>query len=64
MGKLGFLLLVLGAGSCVMSFMNYESRLLTWINNWGEQVAWCIRGGLVVLGLLLMMVGKQKPKGD
>lgn len=62
MRSLGFLLLVLGVGSIVVQFMDMEMRLLAWINTWGEGVAWGIRGGLVVLGLILLKAGKSKAK--
>jgi hypothetical protein len=60
MRTLGFLLLVLGIGSSVVTFMDMEMRLLGWINNWGEEVAWGIRGGCVLLGLVLIAAGKKK----
>lgn len=60
MRSLGFLLLVLGVGSSVVHFMDMEMRLLQWIDTWGEGAAWGIRGGLAVLGLLLIKFGKPK----
>lgn len=63
MRQLGVLLLILGIGSCVVYFMNMEMRLLMWINNWGENVAWGIRGGCILLGALLAFAGKKKGNG-
>jgi hypothetical protein len=63
MRQFGVLLLLFGIASCVLYFMNMELRALRWIDTWGEQVAWGIRGGLIVLGLLFSMVGGKK-KGD
>jgi hypothetical protein len=60
MRSLGFLLLVLGVGSSVVHFMDMEMRLLQWIDTWGEGAAWGIRGGLAVLGLLLIKFGAKK----
>lgn len=60
MRSLGLLLLVLGIGSCVVHFMDMEMRLLRWIDTWGENAAWGIRGGFVAVGLLLMVAGKKK----
>lgn len=60
MRQLGLLMLVLGIASCVVHFMDMEMRWLMWINTWGEQAAWGIRGGLIVLGLLLVVAGKGK----
>lgn len=61
MRLLGLLLLVLGIGSTVAFFLEMESAVLQWIDNWGPEVAWAIRGGMVLVGLLLVMAGK---KGD
>lgn len=60
MRQLGLLLLILGIGSCVVHFMEMEMRLLRWIDTWGEEAAWGIRAGFIVLGLLLMTAGKKK----
>lgn len=60
MRSLGLLLLVLGIGSCVVHFMDMEMRLLRWIDTWGENAAWGIRGGFIAVGLLLMVAGKKK----
>lgn len=60
MRSLGLLLLVLGIGSCVVHFMDMEMRLLRWIDTWGENAAWGIRGGFIAVGLLLVMAGKKK----
>lgn len=60
MRQLALLLIVLGIGSCVVHFMNMEMKLLMWINNWGEGVAWGIRGGCIALGLLLLMATGKK----
>ncbi len=60
MKRLGLLLLLLGAGSIVLHFMNMEFRLLRWIDSWGETAAWGIRAGLIVIGLVLTMAGGGK----
>jgi hypothetical protein len=62
MRSFGLLLVFLGLASSVVQFMNMEMRFLTWINNWGEGTAWAIRGGCVLVGALLVKVGKPKPK--
>ena len=60
MRQLGFLLLLLGLASAVVYFMNMEMKVLRWIDNWGDGVAWGIRGGLVALGGLLVVATKPK----
>jgi hypothetical protein len=54
----GFLVLM-GAGSFVLHFMNMEFRLLGWVDNWGPVVGNCIRIGLIVVGGIVWFLGKQ-----
>lgn len=60
MRNFGFLLLGLGVASAVVHFLGMEMKVLQWINTWGENAAWGIRGGLVAMGLLLFALGKPK----
>lgn len=60
MKLLGLLLLVFGVGTIALYFMGTEVQALKWIGNWGENVAWGIRGGSALLGLLLLMAGGGK----
>jgi len=48
-GKGGLLLAAMGIMSIVLSFFNYEIRLLAWINIWGTTIGWVIRF-LLILG--------------
>jgi hypothetical protein len=56
--SIGAFLALAGVASAVLSFFNYELRILMWIDRWGDGVAWAIRIGLVVVGLILVAVGK------
>jgi hypothetical protein len=60
MRLLGLLLLVFGVGTTVLYFMETSVSWLDWVGNWGPEVAWGIRGGSAVLGLVLMAAGKKK----
>ena len=62
MRSFGVLLVLLGIASSVFQFIGRETRLLMWINEWGEGVAWGIRAGCIVLGAVLIKLGKPKPK--
>ena len=62
MRLLGLLLLAFGIALFVVHFMKMDVQLLHWVDTWGEGAAWGIRGGFVVVGLLLTMTGKQKGK--
>ncbi|QKX05237.1 hypothetical protein HN014_10000 [Aquimarina sp. TRL1] len=58
MSKIGRYLFFIGLISTVLNFLNYELRILMWIDSWGTAVGWGIRIGLTVLGLVLMMLSK------
>lgn len=55
---LGVILIVVGLLSAGVSFLDMNFIFLTWINQWGENVGWIIRGGMVFLGLILYFAGK------
>ena len=63
MRVLGLLLLLFGVATLVLYFLDQPFAAFDWINNWGDNVAWGIRIGATVLGLVLMMSGKKKDKG-
>ncbi len=56
LGQFGGFLALMGVVSIILHFFNYELRLLMWIDLWGTTVAWAIRIGLIVVGLLLMFL--------
>lgn len=39
---------------------NFRFPLLDWIYNWGPTVAWAIKGGITVLGLVLWLSFKNR----
>ncbi len=57
MKLLGVLLLLAGIGLLVVHFLGLDVPQLTWVTQWGDGVAWAIRGGPVLLGLLLVKMG-------
>jgi hypothetical protein len=58
MRQLGLLLVIVGIAACVVHLMEWDVKLLEWTNTWGEEVAWAIRGGFILLGLILLKAGK------
>jgi hypothetical protein len=62
MRLLGLLLLLFGLTTIVLHFTNTSVEWLAWMGNWGDNAAWGIRIGAVVLGLILMSLGKKDPK--
>ncbi|MDV6234155.1 hypothetical protein CH379_000725 [Leptospira ellisii] len=47
-----------GIVSSVLSFFNYNLKILMWVDNWGVSTGWAIRGGLIVGGVILYFLGK------
>lgn len=59
MARVGGLMALMGVVSSLLTFTEYELRLLLWIGAWGDSVAWFVRLALVVVGLA-MMVGEDR----
>ena len=59
MKSIGWLLVFLGAGSFVLNLIGYEFKLLMWIDNWGVEAGWAIRGAMVVAGGVLLFLGMK-----
>lgn len=54
----GGLILAIGILSAALSFLDMHFIFLKWIESWGSGTAWAIRGGLVVIGLVMYIAGK------
>ena len=57
MKELGLGLLIIGLISLALPFINpnIHYAFLKWIDQWGPAVAWAIRGGITLLGLVLWL---------
>ena len=57
MKELGLGLLIIGLISLALPFINPNIHyvFLTWIDRWGPDGAWAIRGGITLVGLLLWL---------
>ena len=62
MKELGLFLLLVGVISLALPFINSNIHyaFLTWVDNWGPNVGWAIRGGIVLLGLVLWRAGGRR----
>jgi hypothetical protein len=60
MKDIGKYILIWGIGSILFSQFGYELRIFMWTNNWGETTGWLIRGGAIVVGIILMAVAMKK----
>jgi hypothetical protein len=58
MQSIGGLLVLLGAGSFVLHFMDREFRLLSWVDNWGAGTGNGIRIGMIVVGAIVWYLGR------
>lgn len=50
---------IFGLLAIVLNFIDRVPTLLMWIYSWGENVAWIIKIGLVVVGAILFFIGKS-----
>lgn len=57
MKKIGSYIAIFGILSTILPFFNLELRFLSWIDNWGETVAWAIKIGLIVVGAIMYFAG-------
>ncbi len=60
MQNIGGLLVLLGAGSFVLHFMNMEFMLVGWVDNWGTGIGNGIRIAMIVVGAILWFMGRQQ----
>jgi hypothetical protein len=56
MERVGSLMVLAGVISAVLTFFNAELRVLLWIENWGDTMAWLIRFVLIAGGAALITV--------
>ena len=59
MQGIGGFMVLLGAGSFALHFMDMEFRLLSWVDNWGPAAGTGIRIGFIVVGGILWFLGRQ-----
>jgi len=59
MQSIGGLLVLLGAGSFVLHFMDMEFRLLSWVDTWGAGTGNGIRIGMIVVGAIVWYLGRS-----
>jgi hypothetical protein len=59
MQGIGGFLVLMGAGSFVLHFMDMEFRLLGWVDNWGPVAGNGIRIAMIVVGGIVWFLGKQ-----
>lgn len=64
MKKIGSLMVFFGFFAIVLNFVHAVPRILAWIYNWGDAVAWGIKTGLIVIGALLWLAGSKQERAE
>lgn len=60
MQKIGSFLVIIGLLSIAFGYFDRVPKILVWIYQWGDGVAWGIKIGLIVLGVLCYLAGGKK----
>ena len=60
MQNIGSTLAILGILAIFLDFFNRVPKVLAWIYNWGDGVAWGIKIALVVVGGALWLTGRKQ----
>ncbi len=60
-GQGGLLIAAMGIISALLYVFNYNIRLLSWIDMWGDTMGWIIRAVLVIVGgALFFLLGREE----
>ncbi|MBP7584560.1 MAG: hypothetical protein KBA61_11025 [Spirochaetes bacterium] len=57
--SIGAFLALAGIASIVLNFINWNLKILMWIDMWGSTVGWIIRVGLIIAGGILYLLGSR-----
>lgn len=60
MQNIGSALAILGILAIFLDFFNRVPKVLVWIYNWGDGVAWVIKIAFVVVGGALWLIGRKQ----
>ena len=60
MQNIGSALAILGILAIFLDFFNRVPKVLVWIYNWGDGVAWGIKIAFVVVGGVLWLIGRKQ----
>lgn len=60
MQNIGSTLAILGILAIFLDFFNRVPKVLVWIYNWGDGVAWVIKIAFVVVGSALWLIGRKQ----
>ncbi len=55
----GIFFIIMAVGSAILPHLGIQFIILSWIDTWGVNIAWVIRGALAVLGIVLVVKGSR-----
>ena len=64
MKNFGASLLFLCLGIIAIDIVGYKSMLLSWMYNWGVDVAWCAIAAIIIPGSIMFMFGDDLARGS
>lgn len=64
MKKIGMYVSFLGVFTIFLNFVDRVPKILEWIYNWGEGIAWVIKIGFVVVGAAMFYWGRNKERKE
>ena len=64
MKKIGSYLAIAGLASIILNFLDYNLRILVWIDSWGATTGWIIRIGILVAGLALFFLAPGEKESE
>ncbi len=62
MKSIGSFMFIIGVLAIVLNFFDRVPKILVWIYEWGDGVAWIIKIALVVVGGILYLMGNNSEK--
>lgn len=60
MKRVGIYIALFGIAAIILPYYNRQLSILSWIDNWGETAAWAIKIGLIIVGVALFIMLKNK----
>lgn len=58
--SIALIMIFAGVLSSVLHFINYNLKILFWMNDFNEEEQWMIRGGLIAAGVLILIIFRKK----
>ena len=54
--SIGAIMVLFGVASGILSFFDYNLKLLMWVDIWGPTIGWTIRIALIMVGAALLFL--------